>query len=426
MTKLVSKVLMPLVDENLRRLLSMRALSMGAQLIVILFAEYYLDLSLPLNLIGITLICLVVWSVFTLFLLTQLDSISSDFFFFQLVIDVLALAVFLYLTGGATNPFAWFLLVPHSVAATLLPKVYVWLMAILTSLTYTLLVFFHRPLIHLDHPMEMGAGDHFSEHIVGMWIGFVLLTALMAYFVAGMAGSLRNRNESLVKMKEQIFRDERLVALGTMAASAAHELGTPLGTMDVVAHELSLELEPLNNASFNNQLSIIQGQIKRCKNVLSAITQTATMDQYDTGQLLKVGEYFHKALAQWRLSHLDVNFIKIIKGKEPEPKLVSDIALTYAFINILDNAADASPSFVQVTLDWDSEQVILLIEDQGNGMDASQLAVLGAQMVSSKEAGLGIGTYLAKASIERIGGEIRWESRSPKGLRVSITIPFSI
>ena len=425
MTKMVSKVL-PLVDENLRRLLSMRALSIGVQFIAILFAEYYLGLSLPLHLIMATLICLLIWSFFTLFLLKRLDSISSNFFFFQLVIDVLALALVLYLSGGATNPFAWFLLVPHSVAATLLPKAYVWLMACLTSLSYTLLVFFHQPLMYVDHPLGMGVNGHFSDHIIGMWVGFVLLTALMSYFVAGMAGSLRNRNESLVKMKEQIFRDERLVALGSMAASAAHELGTPLGTMDVVAHELALELEPLKNASFNNQLSIIQGQIKRCKNVLSAITQTATMDQYDTGQLLKVGKYFHKALAQWRLSHLDVNFIKIIKGKEPEPKLVSDIALTYAFINILDNAADASPSFVRVTLDWNKEQVILLIEDQGNGMDASQLAVLGAQMVSSKEAGLGIGTYLAKASIERIGGEIRWESRSPKGLRVSITIPLSI
>ncbi|MDX2425948.1 MAG: ATP-binding protein [Cycloclasticus sp.] len=415
-----------LADENLRRLLSMRALSVGGQVLAILVAMYYLDMALPFTPLLITLMCLIIWSVFTLFFIKNPIRITDNFFFLQLIVDVIALTAVLFFTGGATNPFAWFLLVPHSVASTLLSRRYVWLMALITSLSYTLIVFYYRPLVHLDHPMEMGMGGHFSDHVVGMWIGFVLSTMLMAYFVAGMAESLRKRNELLMKMKEQIFRDERLVALGTLATAAAHELGTPLGTMDVLAHELELELQRPANRSMSDKLSIIQGQIKRCKKVLSSITETVAVDKYDAGQLLAVDDYLASVIAQWRISHLDVNLIEIIKGLEPTPSIVANVALTHALINILDNAAQASPTFVSISLDWDDDSMIIEVEDQGDGMEEAKIANLGVDMRSSKMAGLGIGIYLSKATIERMGGEIRWGNKKPNGVRVTISIPLLV
>tara|TARA_R110002074_G_scaffold57232_1_gene140835 strand:- start:14012 stop:15286 length:1275 start_codon:yes stop_codon:yes gene_type:complete len=415
-----------LADENLRRLLFMRALSVGGQVLAMLVAIYYLDMALPFAPLLITLMCLIIWSVFTLFFIKNPIRITDNFFFLQLIVDVIALTTVLFFTGGATNPFAWFLLVPHSVASTLLSQRYVWLMAVITSLSYTLIVFFYRPLVHLDHPMEMGMGGHFSDHVVGMWIGFVLSTMLMAYFVAGMAESLRKRNELLLKMKEQIFRDERLVALGTLATAAAHELGTPLGTMDVLAHELELELQQPANRSMSDKLSIIQGQIKRCKKVLSSITETVAVDKYDAGQLLAVDDYLASVIAQWRISHLDVNLTEIIKGLEPTPSIVANVALTHALINILDNAAQASPTFVSISLDWNDDSMIIEVEDHGDGMEEAKIANLGVDMRSSKMAGLGIGIYLSKATIERLGGEIKWENRKPNGLRVTMSAPLLV
>ncbi|MEH6504338.1 MAG: GerAB/ArcD/ProY family transporter [Cycloclasticus sp.] len=404
----------------------MRALSVSGQVLAILVAMYYLDIVLPFSALLITLMCLITWSVFTLFFIRNPVRITHNFFFLQLIVDVVALTAVLFFTGGATNPFAWFLLVPHSVASTLLSRRYVWLMALITSLSYTLIVFFYRPLVHLDHPMEMGMGGHFSDHVVGMWIGFVLSTILMAYFVAGMAEALRKRNELLLKMKEQIFRDERLVALGTLATAAAHELGTPLGTMDVLAHELELELQQPVNSSMSDKLSIIQGQIKRCKNVLSTITETVAVDKYDAGQLLALDDYLTSVIAQWQISHLDVNLSETIKGLEPTPSIVANVALTHALINILDNAAQASPTFVSISLDWNDDSMIIEVEDLGDGLEESQLVSMGVAMSSSKVAGLGIGIYLSKATIERMGGEIRWENRKPNGVRVTISVPLLI
>lgn len=412
-------------DENLKHLLSLRALSISGQLIAILMAIYYLDMALPIKPLAMILIGLIIWSLFTLFLLKQPSKITDNAFFFQLIVDVITLTGILYFTGGATNPFAWFLLVPHSIASTLLSQRHVWLMALLTSLSYTLVVFFYQPLVHINHPMEMDVGGHFADHIIGMWIGFVLSTFLLAYFVAGMAQSLRKRNKLLSDMKERMFRDERLVALGTLASGAAHELGTPLGTMDVVAHELEIELREMTDESASNKLSILQGQIKRCKKVLSTITETATSEKYDSGQLLPVDKYLANVVAQWRISNLNVNFIEVVDGKGDVPKLISDVALTRALINVLDNAARVSPHHVRLILSWNDEMTSIVIEDEGCGMDEAQLLKLGKHVMSSKDKGLGLGVYITKATLERLGGSIKWENRKPKGVCVSISIPLT-
>ncbi|ORU91763.1 MAG: histidine kinase [Cycloclasticus sp. symbiont of Poecilosclerida sp. N] len=413
-------------DENLKRLLSLRVLNISGQIIATFTAVYYLDFSLPIKPLLAILICLIAWSIFTLFFLKQSRRIDDNVFFLQLSIDVAALAAILYFTGGATNPFAWFLLVPHSIASTLLSRRYVWLMALLTSLSYTLIVFYYRPLVHLDHPMEMGVGGHFADHVIGMWIGFVLATILMAHFVAGMAEALRTRNDALLRMKERIFRDERLVSLATLATGAAHELGTPLGTMDILAHEMKLEIEESGSSALGDKLSVIQGQIKRCKKVLLSITRTVNTEQYGSGQLVRVDEYIESVIAQWRISNVNANFNQAINAKSPPPSIISNVALTRALVNILDNAAQASPDCINLTVAWSDKRLELVVEDIGSGMDDSQLQKLGQQLVASTKEGLGMGVYLTKATIEQLGGSIHWVNKDTQGVRVSISVPLSI
>lgn len=409
--------------ENLKRLLSLRALNISGQLIAILTTIYYLEMALPVKPLAAILVGQVVWSVSTLFLLKDSSRITDEAFFYQLISDVVALTGILYFTGGATNPFAWFLLVPHSIAATLLSQRYVWLMALLTSLSYSLIVFYYQPLVHINNPVEVEAGGHFKDHVIGMWIGFLLSIFLLAYFVAGMAQSLRKRNELLSTMKERMFRDERLIALGTLATGAAHELGTPLGTMDVLAHELELDFQAAGDKAASSKLSILQGQIKRCKKVLSTITERATSEKYDSGQLLAIDEYLANVVAQWRISNINVPLIEKVKGVGHAPKLITDLALTRALINVLDNAARVSPEYVKLVLSWTDSNIHIRIEDRGCGIDEAQLLKLGKHMMSSKDKGLGLGVYITQATLERLGGSIKWENHQPKGVCVSICIP---
>jgi len=416
----------PAQDDNLKYLMSLRVLSVSGQLIAIVVSIYYLDISLPIQPLAMIISGLIVWSLVTLFLLKQASQITHNAFFVQLVVDVIALTGILYFTGGATNPFAWFLLVPHSIASTLLTRRHAWLMALLTSVSYTLLVFYYQPLVHSNHAMEMSASGHFAAHVIGMWIGFVLSSFLLAFFVAGMADSLRKRNKLLSDMRERIFRDERLVALGTLASSAAHELGTPLGTMDIVLHELDIDLREKVDESAINKLSILQGQIKRCKKVLSSITEKATSEKFDSGQWVQVDQYLASIVAQWRISNLNINLIEEVKGQGEAPKLLSDVALTRALMNVLDNAARVSPHYIRLVLNWDDHDIRLFIEDEGSGMDKLHLDKLGKHIMASKDNGLGLGVYITKATLERLGGSIRWENRKPKGVCVNILLPVKV
>lgn len=406
--------------------MSLRVLSVSGQLIAIVVSIYYLDISLPVQPLAMIISGLIVWSLVTLFLLKQASQITHNAFFVQLAVDVIALTGILYFTGGATNPFAWFLLVPHSIASTLLTRRHAWLMALLTSVSYTLLVFYYQPLVQSNHAMEMSASGHFAAHVIGMWIGFVLSSFLLAFFVAGMADSLRKRNKLLSDMRERIFRDERLVALGTLASSAAHELGTPLGTMDIVLHELDIDLREKVDESAINKLSILQGQIKRCKKVLSSITEKATSEKFDSGQWVQVDQYLASIVAQWRISNLNINLIEEVKGQGEAPKLLSDVVLTRALMNVLDNAARVSPHYIRLELNWDDHDIRLFIEDEGSRMDKLHLDKLGKHIMASKDNGLGLGVYITKATLERLGGSIRWENRKPKGVCVSILLPVKV
>ncbi len=153
--------------------------------------------------------------------------------FFELLADVGCLTALLYLSGGSTNPFVSLYLLPLTIAAAALPARYAWSMAGLTVTGYTLLLFFFRPLGH-DQSMHSSA---FNLHILGMWITFLVSAMLIASFVTTMSASIRVRDRELAAARERALRDEQVLALGTFAAGAAHELGTPLATIAVLSRE---------------------------------------------------------------------------------------------------------------------------------------------------------------------------------------------
>jgi len=424
MNRFIPKTSKSAPQENFKSLLLLRVFSMLGQLLAIFLAVYRAQLSLPIEPLLSILFVNAAWSVTSYILFKRQEKISENSFFIQLVFDVLMLTALLYFTGGATNPFAWFLLVPHTIASTILSRRYAWLMAVIASLAYTVIVYFYVPLIHMDHPMEMGMGGHFEDHIIGMWLGFVLSAFLMAYFVAGMADALRKRNQVLSELKEKMYRDERLVALGTLATGAAHELGTPLGTMDIIAHELEQQFKTEEQKPIKEKLVLIQKQIKRCKESLANITETASHERFDAGQIMAVDDYLKELVMQWQVSHTSVNFQQQWNELDVVPKIVPDVSLSHAIINILDNAAQASIDLVMLVVNWDNQYLHIIVRDDGPGMDATQLEKLGMGVQLSTQAGLGLGAYIAKASIERLGGFIEWSNNIEQGLDVSIRVPI--
>ncbi|MFP5350829.1 MAG: sensor histidine kinase, partial [Gammaproteobacteria bacterium] len=215
---------------NLKRLVLLRAIVLAAQLGAVWLAYDHGGLRLPLVPLALVFSISAVVNGITWLRLRWRQPVSDVELFVHLVFDVAMLTLALYYTGGSTNPFAPLFLLPLTLTAAALPGAYTWAMLGLTGACYSLLLFYYVPLPgqHAAHAAD------FRLHVIGMWLGFLVGAALIAYFAVYMARTLRERDQLHAQMRERELKHQRVLALGTLAAGAAHELGTPLSTMAVL------------------------------------------------------------------------------------------------------------------------------------------------------------------------------------------------
>lgn len=407
-------------QRNLRRLFLFRSINLALQMLVIFAALRWLALPLPAGPLAAILISHTLWNGFTAWRTQQARPVSDRELFLQLLTDVLALSGVLYLTGGATNPFISVYLLPLMIAATVLPKRFVWGMAGITIACYSLLLYIYIPLDTNSHQQHDAS---FNQHVFGMWFGFVFIAGLASYFITSMAQALRERDQILAATREQALRDESLVALGTLAAGAAHELGTPLNTMAIVTDELKQDYPAQKDAELNEQLTLISEQIQRSKEALSVISASAGELRADAGEAQPVDIYLHNIIHRWQAERPSVDLQQALNGTQPAPLLIADRALDQAITNILNNAADASPEWVAIHATWASQTLTLEIRDHGPGLSPSARAHIGKSLYSEKEHGMGMGLLLTHSVIERLGGEVTFFN-DPQGSCVCIHLPL--
>lgn len=408
--------------RTLRRLFMFRSISLSLQMLMIFVALRWLGLPLPVLPLATILIVHTLWNGFTAWRAQQSRPVSDTELFLQLLTDVLALSGVFYLTGGATNPFVGFYLLPLMIAATILPKRFVWSMAGIAITCYSLLMYFYLPL---DPHSHMHHDASFNQHVFGMWFGFVFSAGLVSFFVTNMAQSLRDRDRILAAAREQALRDESLVALGTLAAGAAHELGTPLNTMAIVVDELKLDYSPRKDADLHEQLSLVSEQIQRCKEALSVMSASAGELRADAGETMPVDIYLHNLFINWHTEHPKIELAQTVHGCQPVPQLLADRSLDQAITNILNNAAEASPQWVSIKAEWTAHHLDLEIHDRGPGLNPEAKARIGKTPYSNKADGLGVGLYLAHSAIERLGGKVEYtELPEGKGTCTRIHLPL--
>lgn len=412
--------------SHLRGLIMLRSISIAGQCSALALAYRLLDMQLAwLPMLATVAILAVINLLGWLRLLTEYP-VSNLEIFAQLCIDVAALSVLLYFSGGSTNPFISLYMLPLIIAAATLTHSYTWAMAALTTACYSLLMKFYVPLPmtmaeheHMHHMMP--PDDIFSIHVIGMWLGFVISAIVVAYFVVRMAQVVRERDETLARVREDTLRNERIVELGMQAAGAAHDMGSPLSTMLVVIGELKHDTAAL--PEWQNSLNLLEGQVRGCKRILDKLLVHAQDNETTTTHSIE--QFLADTLDEWQLLRPAARYRFNAEGTQPAPQLRADTTLRAALMNLLNNAADASPENIDIHARWDSENFTLEIHDHGTGLTPLAAARVGTAFFTTKEDGRGLGLFLANATLERLGGRVRLFNRFSGGATTEVTLPLA-
>jgi two-component system sensor histidine kinase RegB len=421
--------------RNLRRVVLLRAIEVGVQLAVIATAVYALGIALPANTLFELTAGLALANLLTWWRLYQPWPVTDVELAGHLFVDIGVLTALLYFSGGSTNPFITLYLLPLSIAAAILPLAYTWTVAATALACYTLLMFFYAPLPEgagsvelLDKLLQValhdnydahGARSGFGLHLLGMWLNFTLSAVLIAWFVARMAQSLRERDLQLSQAREETLRNEQVLALGTLAAGAAHELGTPLSTMAVIATEL--ERDHTGDPALTRDLRLLRSQTERCKIILTRLTARA-----EEATRVDCECYLQQLIEQWQLARPQNEIRAHFSGPQPAPEIVVERTLDQSIINLLNNAADVSPHGIELDARWNQTHLTLEIRDHGPGISAEVASRAGEAFFTTKApgGGLGIGLFLTNATIERLGGAVSLFNHDGGGACARVTLPL--
>ncbi len=410
---------------NLQRLAVMRLAIVCALVVAMLYAAGWLRIALEWGPLLTVVALLAAAAIATFWRLGRAWPATDVELFAQLLFDVLLLSVLLYFSGGATNPFVSWYLVPLSIAAVVLPRRYCIALALICLGLYSALMFFYRPLPLLEpsaHAHHGGSAAALHLHTLGMWINFAMAAALITYVVVRMASTLREQEAELRRRREQALHQEQLLAVATLAAGTAHELGTPLSTMTLLLDEMHSD-----DLQLNDDIALLRQQVSSCRTTLKQLVETARAHQSQPTPL-PVTVALQRVLERWQLLRPQARYTLQIDGSGTPPLLALDTALQQAIINLLDNGMDAGGPLA-LTLDWrvaadgHDGSVELRIRDHGPGLPLELAEQLGAPFVTSKGKGLGLGLYLSHATAERCGGSVRLYNHAQGGTEAVLQLP---
>lgn len=319
----------------------------------------------------------------------------------QLAIDASMLAALVYFTGGYANPFISLLLVPLILGAVLLAPALAWGLAGGVAALYTLLMSHYQPLA-----VELSDAAAVDLHLRGMWLNFLLTAALVAAFTGALAQALRRRDAELAAAREQRLRDEQLFALGLQAATAAHELATPLASVRLTLDDLRADYA--GDDELAPGLDLMHGQLQRVEATLARLAGAARAREARAGPPLPARRWIDRCVERWGLLHPQASVV--IDAPATLPMLEDDPMLEAVLMTLLNNAQAASPGRIELAARSEAGRLCLEVTDAGPGL-------------GGKPPGWGVGLDLARAALERLGGRLSVAQRRDGGVLARAEIP---
>jgi two-component system sensor histidine kinase RegB len=413
---------------RLNTLIRLRWLAIIGQSATVLIVAYWLGFPLPVIPCLALIACSAWLNLFLAFRYPATHRLTPSAALVILLFDALQLAGLLYLTGGLTNPFSVLMAVPVVISATSLPLRLTAILGTVVVAAATLLVFYHLPLPWFEGtilPIPF-------IYIAGVWVAVVSTIAFTTMYAWRVAEEARQLAAALSATELVLQREQHLSALDGMAAAAAHELGTPLATIALVAREMERALA--QDERFREDVTLLRTQSERCRDILKRLTSLSAEGETHLGRM-PFTSLVEEVIAPHRDFGIAIELDPVVQSG-PEPVGRRNPGVIYGLGNVIENAVDFARARVKVRWHWDEARVALEVVDDGPGFSADILDRIGEPYASKRSdraasrggGGLGLGLFIAKTLLERSGATITFRNANEpgKGALVEVTWPREV
>ena len=407
---------------RLQTIVRLRWLAVGGQALTVFIVAFWLKFPLPL-IASCSLIAALAWVNFYLTIrYPPTHRLEPPAAFALLGLDLLQLSALLFITGGLANPFAALVCVPVIISFASQPIRYSTALILFAMVCITILAFSPFPLPWFD-------GVEINVHNVmqfGVWCSIASTMAFAAFYAYRVSMEASQLADALAATELVLQREKHLSQLDGLAAAAAHELGTPLATISVVAKEMERELK--DDDRFREDVQLLRSQSQRCRDILKRLTSLSAEGDAHMRRL-PLSSMMEEILEPYREPPIALELIEK-SPRKGEPITERNAGIMYGLGNLVENAVDYAREKVTVTVEYDHRHVLIVIEDDGNGYAPDILTRIGEPYVTKRQkedtaGGLGLGLFIAKTLLERSGAALVFENRDPEsaGARIRVEWP---
>ncbi len=399
---------------RLQTLVVIRWFAVAGQLGALLLLNYALEFDVPivLGLLAVGASALLNLTVGLRYpASTRLSDAEAALF---LTYDTLQLAVLLFLTGGTTNPFVVLFLAPVAVSASLLSLRSTLWVGLVAVFCISVLALWHKPLPWAPEPLHLPV-----LYVFGQWAAISVGIVFLSVYLWRVSAEARSMSDALSETQLTLAREQRMSALGGLAAGAAHELGTPLSTIAMAAKEMARAIpagQPLRDDA-----DLIVREVRRCREILGRIAQRPEGVTDGSFNRVALTSLLHEASAPYHRDGIELEIVV----SEGSPEVARRPEIIQGLTNLVENAVDFARSKVTVQAEVGPRDVRILVLDDGPGMSHDVLSALGEPYVSSRKdgGGLGLGVFIAKTLLERTGAQMVISNRKSGGAQFEIIWP---
>jgi two-component system sensor histidine kinase RegB len=397
-------------------LLIIRWVAIVGQAAALVTVNQGLHFNLPVIECGSVILASMLFNLYLAFTKSASDWLPERWAAWQLAFDVGQLSLLLYLTGGLENPFALMILAPVTMSATILSLTSTLLLSLLIASAITLLAFYHRPLPWAGEGLNLPV-----LYVFGAWTSMVSATGFIAAYVWRVAVDARRMAAALSATQIALAREQKLSALGALAAAAAHELGSPLSTITVVAKELSRDIPA--DSPYREDVLLLLSESARCREILAKLSEVPEDDGGSPLEWPLISALLEEVAESHASDLVEVSVVRVPRDQTAEPHLARRPEIMHGFGNLIQNAIQFAANRVTVTLAWSARSVRVTITDDGPGFPAAILARLGEPYMSSRtgdDGHMGLGVFIAATLLGRTGADVSFANHPDGGAEATV------